>query len=33
MLEGDGELTLERLNAATQAWVELEYWGSQCSPR
>lgn len=25
MLEGDGELTLERLNAATQAWVELEY--------
>ncbi len=25
MLEGDAELTLERLNAATQAWVELEY--------
>jgi hypothetical protein len=25
MLEGDPELTLERLNAATQAWVELEY--------
>ena len=25
MLEGDTELTLERLNAATQAWVELEY--------
>jgi putative transposase len=25
MLEGETELTLERLNAATQAWVELEY--------
>jgi len=25
MLEGEAELTLERLNAATQAWVELEY--------
>jgi transposase InsO family protein len=25
MLEGDADLTLERLNAATQAWVELEY--------
>jgi putative transposase len=25
MLEGDPELTLERLNEATQAWVELEY--------
>lgn len=25
MLENDRELTLERLNAATQAWVELEY--------
>jgi putative transposase len=25
MLESDTELTLERLNAATQAWVELEY--------
>lgn len=25
MLEGDAELTLERLNAATQAWVELAY--------
>ncbi|MCL4698445.1 MAG: DDE-type integrase/transposase/recombinase [Burkholderiaceae bacterium] len=25
MLEGCGELTLERLNEATQAWVELEY--------
>jgi hypothetical protein len=25
MLEGDPDLTLERLNAATQAWVELEY--------
>lgn len=25
MLEGEPELTLERLNAATQAWVELEY--------
>jgi transposase InsO family protein len=25
MLEGEQELTLERLNAATQAWVELEY--------
>ena len=25
MLEGDPELTLERLNTATQAWVELEY--------
>jgi putative transposase len=25
MLEGDSELTLERLNAATQAWVELDY--------
>jgi putative transposase len=25
MLEGDAELTLERLNAATQAWVELDY--------
>jgi putative transposase len=25
MLEGDPELTLERLNAATQAWVELDY--------
>jgi transposase InsO family protein len=25
MLEGSGELTLERLNQATQAWVEMEY--------
>ena len=25
MLEGERELTLERLNVATQAWVELEY--------
>ena len=25
MLEGVEELTLERLNEATQAWVELEY--------
>jgi len=25
MLEGDTALTLERLNEATQAWVELEY--------
>ena len=25
MLEGAAELTLERLNVATQAWVELEY--------
>jgi len=25
MLEGETELTLDRLNAATQAWVELEY--------
>ncbi|MGH7671768.1 MAG: DDE-type integrase/transposase/recombinase, partial [Gemmatimonadales bacterium] len=25
MLEGETDLTLERLNAATQAWVELEY--------
>ena len=25
MLEGEADLTLERLNAATQAWVELEY--------
>jgi len=25
MLEGERDLTLERLNAATQAWVELEY--------
>jgi hypothetical protein len=25
MLEGEREHTLERLNAATQAWVELEY--------
>ncbi len=25
MLEGVAELTLERLNAITQAWVELEY--------
>lgn len=25
MLEGERELTLERLNEATQAWVELEY--------
>ena len=25
MLEGERELTLERLNDATQAWVELEY--------
>lgn len=25
MLEGEAELTLELLNAATQAWVELEY--------
>ena len=25
MLEGERELTLERLNAATQAWAELEY--------
>jgi putative transposase len=25
MLEGDADLTLERLNTATQAWVELEY--------
>jgi hypothetical protein len=25
MLEGEAELTLERLNTATQAWVELEY--------
>jgi putative transposase len=25
MLEGEPELTLERLNEATQAWVELEY--------
>jgi transposase InsO family protein len=25
MLEGELDLTLERLNAATQAWVELEY--------
>jgi len=25
MLEGELELTLERLNAATQAWAELEY--------
>jgi transposase InsO family protein len=25
MLDGVGELTLERLNEATQAWVELEY--------
>ncbi|OGL20764.1 MAG: integrase [Candidatus Rokubacteria bacterium RIFCSPLOWO2_12_FULL_71_19] len=25
MLEGEPELTLDRLNAATQAWVELEY--------
>jgi putative transposase len=37
MLEGDKTLTLERLNAATQAWVELEYHRHQhselrCSP-
>ena len=25
MLEGEPEVTLDRLNAATQAWVELEY--------
>jgi len=25
MLEGVGELTLEKLNEATQAWIELEY--------
>ena len=25
MLEGEADLTLERLNTATQAWVELEY--------
>jgi hypothetical protein len=25
MLEGASELTLERLNAITQAWVEQEY--------
>jgi putative transposase len=25
MLEGEPDLTLERLNAATQAWVELDY--------
>lgn len=25
MLEGHGELTLQKLNEATQAWVELEY--------
>ena len=37
MLEGDQALTLERLNEATQAWVELEYHRHQhselrCSP-
>jgi hypothetical protein len=28
MLEGIAELTLPLLNEATQAWVEMEYWGS-----
>ncbi len=25
MLEGEAELTLSKLNEATQAWVELDY--------
>jgi hypothetical protein len=25
LLDGEADLTLERLNTATQAWVELEY--------
>jgi hypothetical protein len=34
MLEGVAhELRLDLLNEATQAWVELEYWGSHCSSR